>query len=682
MMVNEHKGKEFQAADEQVVDVARQYAGLSGSRANEAAEMEPADIFSGHPRPGPFADVSESLAPAEPPHEVFAAVALEPGQLPQSDHWPGQLLPPPADDAGDPETDVGGDSDSEPSPEDSSPGFAKSEKPMVQGSGANFEDFHRQSVFELLEAQETLSPSEFRLDDETDGFGSNGSNAPLTLTPAKAAPVSVDDSVLTNIVDGSAVTVPIAALLVNDSDANGDLLTGFTVVDGSASGGSAVVDAGNVVFTPDPGAFSAGAFSYTVSDGMLTSSPALVTIAAAGGDTITDGPDPAVLLGDDVALILSTIGNAKLGGLTFGDDDLVEYDPAADSAALAFDGGALFAATNEDIDAVHVLSNGHIVLSTVGNATLGGLTFGDDDLVDYDPVSDTASLLFDGGALFSNAREDINAAHVLSNGHIVLSTVGNARLGGLTFGDDDLVEYDPVSDTASLFFDGGALFSNTSEDINAAHVLSNGHIVLSTVGNATLGGLTFGDDDLVEYDPVNDTASLFFDGGALFSNTAEDINAAGLSGSDVLAGGAGNDWLNGGVGSDSLDAGAGEDTLVWDAEDRMIDGGSGIDTLRVASGNVDLPTFTGAIAGIERIDLTSDAGANSVTLTARDVLDISDTDIVTLLGDSTDSIAAGTGWTDGGVDSSGNHIYSQMVGPSLATLLVDPDMLVNPDILT
>jgi hypothetical protein len=623
-MVNEHKGKEFQAADQQVVDVARQYAGLSDSRANEAAELEPAELFSGHPRPGPYADVSESLAPAEPHLEVVAAAALEPGQSPLSDHWPGQLLSPPEDGAGEPETDVGGDSDREPSPEDSSQGFAKSERPMVQGGGANFEDFHRQSDFELLKAQETLSPSEVYLDDGTDGFGSSGSNAPLTLTPAKAAPAAADDSVLTNIVDGSAVTVPIAALLANDSDANGDLLTGFTVVGGSASGGNAVVDAGNVVFTPDPGAFSAGTFSYTVSDGALTSSPALVTIAAVGGDTITGGSDPAVLLGDDVALTLSTIGNAKLGGLTFGDDDLVEYDPAADNSTLAFDGGALFNATNEDIDAVHVLSNGHIVLSTVANATLGGLTFGDDDLVEYDPVSDTASLLFDGGALFSNTNEDINAAHVLSNGHIVLSTVGNARLGGLTFGDDDLVDYDPVSDTASLFFDGGALFSNTREDINAAS----------------------------------------------------------LNGSDVLTGGAGNDWLNGGVGSDSLDAGAGEDTLVWDAADRVIDGGSGNDTLRVASGNVDLPTFTGAIAGIERIDLTSDAGANAVTLTAQDVLDISDTDIVTLLGDSTDSIAAGTGWTDGGVDSSGHHIYSQMVGPSLATLLVDPDMLVNPDILT
>ena len=34
-----------------------------------------------------------------------------------------------------------------------------------------------------------------------------------------------------------------------------------------------------------------------------------------------------------------------------------------------------------------------------------------------------------------------------------LSTVGNARLGGLTFGDDDLVDYDPVADTFRFTWD-------------------------------------------------------------------------------------------------------------------------------------------------------------------------------------------------------------------------------------
>jgi hypothetical protein len=627
------------------------------------------------------AEGAATVLPTSSPPDVVATIALLPDEFPQSDRASARPLKSAETQTGEPPFDVDGDSSNETTPQDSSPESAELNTPSVQSGGATFEDIHLGSSLDLLEGQGTLSHSEFPADREKGGGDADISRTNLTFTPLDTAASAEDDSVLSNIVDGSVITIPIASLLANDSGANGEMPSGFTIVGGSATGGSAVINAGSVVFTPDPGAFAAGTFSYTLIDGALTSAPALVTIAATGGTTITSGSDPAVLIGDDVSLSLSTVGNARLGGLTFGDDDLVDYDPASDTAGLTFDGGVSFSATNEDIDAVHVLSNGHIVLSTMHNATLGGLTFGDDDLVDYDPVSGTASLLFDGGSLFSNGREDINAAHVLSNGHIILSTVGNARLGGLTFGDDDLVDYDPASDTASLFFDGGSLFSNTSEDIDAVYVLSNGNIILSTVGNATLGGLTFGDDDLVVYDPLSDTASLFFDGGSLFSNTYEDINAAHLNGSDVLSGGAGNDWLDGGIGSDDLNAGAGDDILVWDAEDLALDGASGTDTLRVANGDVDLSAFAGTLAGIEQIDLSSDAGANSASLSAMDVLDISDTDIVTILGDSTDTVDAGTGWAYGGFDGAGNHIYTQTVGLSLATLLVDPDMSANPDIL-
>ncbi|HHO59824.1 MAG TPA: LamG domain-containing protein, partial [Thiotrichales bacterium] len=147
-------------------------------------------------------------------------------------------------------------------------------------------------------------------------------------------------------------------------------------------------------------------------------------------------------------LILSTDRTETLGGLTFTDGSLAEYDPDADSATLYFD-ESLFSAS-EDIDAVHVLANGHIILSTTGSATLGGLSFSDGDLVDYDPVNDSATLYFDE-SLFS-ANEDIDAVYIMSNGHILLSTTGSATLGGLSFSDGDLVEYDPVSDTATLYF--------------------------------------------------------------------------------------------------------------------------------------------------------------------------------------------------------------------------------------
>ncbi len=57
------------------------------------------------------------------------------------------------------------------------------------------------------------------------------------------------------------------------------------------------------------------------------------------------------------------------------------------------------------------------------------------------------------------------------------------------------------------------------------------------------------------------------------------------------------------------------------------------------------------------------------------MLGISDTDILTVLGDAGDSIDAGTGWTDGGIVG-GFHVYTQ----GLATLNLDVDLAVNPDI--
>jgi hypothetical protein len=206
------------------------------------------------------------------------------------------------------------------------------------------------------------------------------------------------------------------------------------------------------------------------------------------------------------SIILSTDNTETLGGLTFGKDDLIEYDDQTDTATLYLD-GTLFGGA-ADIDSVHVLDTGNIVLSTVAGTTLGGLTFGKGDLVEYNPTTDTATLLLNEN-LFSSAQPNIDAAYLLDTGNIILSTTGNATLGGLGFGKDDLIEYNPTTDTASLFFDGN-LFSG-NEDIDAVYLLAGGNIVLSTVGGATLGGLSFGAGDLAEYNPTTSIATLYFD---------------------------------------------------------------------------------------------------------------------------------------------------------------------------
>lgn len=224
--------------------------------------------------------------------------------------------------------------------------------------------------------------------------------------------------------------------------------------------------------------------------------------------------------GGTQTIILSTDNTETLGGLNFSDGSLAEYDPVAYSSTLYFNenlfsGGA-------DINAVHVLSNSIIILSTDNNETLGGLSFGDDDLIAYDPSNNTATLYFDGGALFSNNFEDIDAVYVRDNGNIILSTTGDATLGGISFSDGDLIEYIPSTDSASLFFDesnfsGGA-------DIDGVHILANGNILISTNNTESLPGLAnFEDGSIVEYDVGTNTASLYFDEN-LFSGGA-DIDA-------------------------------------------------------------------------------------------------------------------------------------------------------------
>ena len=199
---------------------------------------------------------------------------------------------------------------------------------------------------------------------------------------------------------------------------------------------------------------------------------------------------------------LSTAGNATIGGLTFRDGDIARYDTVTGVATLYFNEDNFSA--NEDVDSLYILPNGNILLSTLNGATLGGLTFRDGDVVQYNPLTNTATLFFSED-LFSN-NVNVDGFSVLANGHYIISTVGNATLGGLTFRDGDLAEYNPVTGTASLFFNEDLFSAN--EDIDAVHVLSDGSILLSTRNGASIGGITFLDGDVVRYVPSTNTASI------------------------------------------------------------------------------------------------------------------------------------------------------------------------------
>jgi cysteine-rich repeat protein len=211
-------------------------------------------------------------------------------------------------------------------------------------------------------------------------------------------------------------------------------------------------------------------------------------------------------------LRLSTSGRATLGtpAFEFERDAVVELETTTGTATLYFDEGNF--ANSENIDAIHVLGNGHLVLSTAAEATLGHppLTFADGDLVEYDRAADTATIFLPETVFAGNV--DIDAVHVRADGTILLSTDDTATLGTppLTFLDGDVVHYDPGTKVATRIFSEADFAGD--EDIDALHELANGHLVLSVerATGAALAGIVFGDGDLVEYRPSDGTATLFF----------------------------------------------------------------------------------------------------------------------------------------------------------------------------
>ena len=118
-----------------------------------------------------------------------------------------------------------------------------------------------------------------------------------------------------------------------------------------------------------------------------------------------------------------------------------------------------------------------------------------------------------------------------------------------------------------------------------------------------------------------------------------------------------------------IEAKGGDDTIVYNETATSMDGGSGTDTLLVEGESIDFDN----ISNIETIDLSSVAGSDLSNLSMEDVVDMSDEDnILTIEGDSNDSVGLTSDWTESG--SSGSYTVYTNTSDATVTLQIDENI--------
>jgi len=170
--------------------------------------------------------------------------------------------------------------------------------------------------------------------------GSNTYTVGVTVSPVNDPPVAVADTFRTD--EDTPVTITLASLLANDTDADGDALRVVSAF--GATHGSISIVAGNIVFTPDANFSGQGSFSYTITDGKggsatgtafidvapLNDPPvAADTTVSTNEDTVIRGSLPAASDADGDTVTYALGSAASHGTVVVNADGSYTYTPAA-----------------------------------------------------------------------------------------------------------------------------------------------------------------------------------------------------------------------------------------------------------------------------------------------------------------------------------------------------------------
>jgi hypothetical protein len=233
-------------------------------------------------------------------------------------------------------------------------------------------------------------------------------------------------------------------------------------------------------------------------------------------------------------IYVSSTTNGTAGGVSFADEDILSFDAGSGTWAMVFDGSDVgvtgdvnaFAFLGDgslllSLDAAATVTG----LGTVDDSDI--IRFIPTSL--GDTTSGTFAWYFDGSDVgLTTNDEDVDALDVLGDGRILLSTIGNFSVTGASGVDEDLFVFTPTalgsttSGSWALYFDGSdvGLSTASSEDVNGTWQASNGDVYLTTLGAFSVTGASGDGADIFKCVPgslgttTSCTFSLYWDGSA------------------------------------------------------------------------------------------------------------------------------------------------------------------------
>ena len=188
-------------------------------------------------------------------------------------------------------------------------------------------------------------------------------------------------------------------------------------------------------------------------------------------------------------LLFSVRGNIVIEGENFRHTDIVSISNSINEA------NRIYRAEN-DIAGFDLLPNGNYLLSTKVDTIIDGQTFEVGSIVEINPVTNASSVFFSASNFFTieeggrRPKGNIDAVHLLANGNLLLSTTNAAEIGTSTEDAVELLqngvyEYNSTTGSVTTFLDP-SVFENNSADVKAFSVLSPISVLLE--GDVNIDG--------------------------------------------------------------------------------------------------------------------------------------------------------------------------------------------------